>query len=174
MGTSLLNFLQAPTNVGAFLLASLLAAAIAAWGVATQRVIARRRATLDHISKIERDSDVIAATQTFIKLSNTPEGLAPWAEKDREATPEVQAIKIVLNDFELVSIGIQRGIIDYELYRLWFKTGTVKYWEYASPFVAKIRDRTGNKMLYHEFQELARWMNDESKPKRNRFLGKWI
>jgi hypothetical protein len=41
---------------------------------------------------------------------------APLWECTALATPEFQAIATRLNEFELVSIGIQRGIIDFELY----------------------------------------------------------
>jgi hypothetical protein len=54
----------------------LLAAAMAAWGIFTQRAVARRRATLDLISSLERDGDAIKARNKFIELAKLDGGLA--------------------------------------------------------------------------------------------------
>src|ERR1700737_2653134 len=86
-----------------------IAALIAIWGVLTQRQIARRRATLDHIARSEADGDIIAARRKFIELAKAPGGLAAWADEDKEKTDETLKILLVLNEFELISIGIQRG-----------------------------------------------------------------
>lgn len=167
-------FLEAPTNVGVFLFASLAAALIAAWGVVTQRAIARRRATLDYIAKTESDAAIISARKKFIELAKDPGGLAPWAEAAKESTDEVQKIRTVLNDFELISIGIQRGIIDYELYRRWLRSGTLRYWNHAAPFVLHLRGRLEDEMIYHEFEELVRWLRENRKPRRGRWIGYWF
>jgi hypothetical protein len=150
------------------------AASIAVWGVITQRVVARRRATLDLISNLERDGDVIAAHKKFISLAKSSEGLALWADEGKEATEETQAIRIVLNEFELIAIGIQRGIIDYELYKRWNKSGVIQYWKNTAPFVLRLRARLNNNSIYHEYEELFRWMNGDTMPKRRRFIGSWF
>lgn len=58
--------MKAPGKLGAFFMtpqvyvsiaASLIAAIIAIWGVITQRVIARRRATIDYITRQQSDGD---------------------------------------------------------------------------------------------------------------------
>jgi Domain of unknown function (DUF4760) len=146
----------------------LLAAAIAVWGVATQRQIARRRATFDHISKTEADADFIKARRTFIALARQEGGLAPWAEEDKQNSEECQLLRLVLNDFELVSIGIQRNIIDEEFYKRWYKSGVIKNWQYASPLIARLRERTGNQNLFHEFEQMYNWFRDDKPPDRVR------
>jgi Domain of unknown function (DUF4760) len=171
---SIIAFLEAPTNVGAFLLVGSLGAIVSVWGVTTQRAIARRRATLDHIAHSERDGDVIAARKKFIAAAKNPGGLALWADEDKEQTEEAQAIKSVLNEFELIAIGIQRGIIDYELYRRWNKSSVVRYWSNSAPFIFSLRSRLKNDAIYHEFEEMARWMKGEAMPRRNRWIGSWF
>src|SRR5262245_30020624 len=138
------------TPVEATLLIGAIAALIAIWGVLTQRQIARRRATLDHIARSEADNDVLAARRQFIEAAKAG-GIAAWAEADKEKSEEAQKILLVLNEFELISIGIQRGILDYRIYRMWSKTATISYWNHATPFVAALRNRVGNEALFHEF-----------------------
>jgi hypothetical protein len=70
----------------------------------------------------------------------------------------------------LLSIGIQRGTIDLELYARWFKSGSIRAWEDAEPFVRATRARFGNNlMIYHEFQEMVRWFQGSAKPPRRRW-----
>jgi hypothetical protein len=102
-------------------------ALIAAWGVISNRAIARRKATLDLITSQERDGDIIKARTAFIALARKNGGLASYAEIDREPDEETQSIRTVLNEFELISIGIQRGIIDFELYKRWNRSGVIQY-----------------------------------------------
>lgn len=146
---------------------------IAVWGVFTQRAIARRRATFDHIAKTEGDADILSARKHFVELAKGDGGLARWAGGEHEKTKEVQSIRLVLNDFELIAIGIQRGIIDGEFYRRWFKSGVVHYWRHAAPFVAALRTRTSNPMLYHEFEQMAGWFDETKPPRRGRWAGLW-
>jgi hypothetical protein len=47
----------------------ILAAAIAIWGIITQRAIARRRAKFDHIARTEADKDHIEARKKFKELA---------------------------------------------------------------------------------------------------------
>ncbi|HEY8581043.1 MAG TPA: DUF4760 domain-containing protein [Beijerinckiaceae bacterium] len=154
------------TQVEATLVIGAVAALIAVWGVLTQRAIARRRATFDHIAKTEADADVIKARRKFIELAKANGGLARWAEEEHERSEEVQSIKLILNDFELIAIGIQRGIIDMEFYKRWYKSGVVRHWSHAHPFVAALRSRTRNNMLFHEFEQLAGWFDDNKAPPR--------
>jgi hypothetical protein len=143
------------------LLVGFVAASIAVWGILTQRAIARRRATFDHISKTEADADFIQARRTFIELAKQKDGLSPWSSEDCEKTAEVQAIKLILNDFELIAIGVQRGIIDFEFYKRWHRSGVLRHWAYAKPFVEGLRRRTSNSALFHEFEQLAAWMDEK-------------
>lgn len=159
------------TEMGALsIFISIAAALIAFWGVVSQRVIARRRATLDFIARAEADKDLIDGRKKFIKLANAGDGgLAKYAEQDHEDTDEAQSIKLVLNEFELIAIGIQRGVIDFELYRRWNRSSVLNYWKHALPFVTRLRARTNNKMYFYEFEQMAGWLESDKRPKRGRF-----
>ena len=160
--------------MGAVLISGGVGAVVAVWGLLSQRSIARRRTTFDHIAASERDGYMIKARQKFIELAKAPDGLAKWAAEDKEQTEEVQCIKIVLNELELVAIGIQRGIIDAELYKRWFKSGVIHHWRHAEPFVSVLRNRTGNHAFFHEFQEMARWFQDDKMPHRRWWIGRFF
>ena len=131
-------------DVGAVFITGGVAAVIAIWGVWSQRAITRRQVTLNHISHLESDRDMIEARKRFVELAKAPGGLAIWAEADREQTEEALAIGRILNSYELISIGIQRGILDYRLFERWQRSSTIKYWERGAPFVMRIRERLNN------------------------------
>jgi hypothetical protein len=92
------------TEMETVLLTGFIAAAVAMWGVLSQRVITRRRATLELIVKVEADHDYIEAHRCFVRLAKTPEGLAPWAAAGREESKELHSVRLVLNNYELISI----------------------------------------------------------------------
>lgn len=133
----------------------LIAAGVAIWGIRSQREIALKRTTLDMISQAERDQDIIEAQARFSQLAAQPSGLAPYAERNKLGTDDVDKIRIVLNQYEIFAIGIKRGIIDEELYFLWFKSGLLTHWRYAEPFIIRLRALTGSDVLFREFEWLV-------------------
>jgi Domain of unknown function (DUF4760) len=146
-------------------------AIVAIWGVLTQRAVARRRATMDHMARVDMDNDMIAARKDFITLAKAPGGLALWAETEHEASDEMAAIRLILNDFELVSVAIQYGIMDYDFYKL-YNHGTVRaYWEASAPFIHALRQRKGRRTLFHEFEDMACWIDKGLRPPRKRL---WV
>ena len=73
-------------EVGAVFVTGAIASLIAIWGILSQRAITRRQATLDHITHLESDRDIIEARKTFVELAKNPGGLAVWAEENKEQT----------------------------------------------------------------------------------------
>lgn len=146
-------------------------AAIAVWGIFTQRAIAARKTTIEFLARSELDHDLIAARKKFITLSKLG-GLVPYAAADKEQSDEVEAIRIVLNEFELVAIGIQRGILDYTTYQRWMKSAAIHFWNHALPFVTELRGRTNNPRLYSEFEVMVGWLKEGTAPRRNFWIGR--
>jgi hypothetical protein len=142
------------------------ATVVAMWGIQTQRAIARRTLTFTHLSDTDSDKDVIKARKVFITEASKSEGLTPWAEPGKEHTEECEAIRLVLNEFELISVGIQSGIIDYEFYKRYHRGTVIKYWYAAAPFVYSIRKQLNSKAIYHEFEELYRCFEADRPPPR--------
>jgi hypothetical protein len=161
-------------DAGAILITGMLAAIVAVWGIYSQRAITRRQVTLEHIARLESDGDLIKARKGFKAATKSAEGIERFAAADKEDSDEVQAIATALNEFELISIGIQRGIIDFELYSRWYRSGAMRAWADAKPFVDALRHRRNNPIIYHEFEEMVRWFNTNQPPKRSWGWGKWF
>lgn len=160
-------------EVSAVVATAIIAAVIAVWGILSQRSIAARQATLDYIRETEADNDVINARTIFTRLSKKPEGLGPIAAD--MTTDEAKQIQLVLNHFEMVAIAIQRGIFDDEIYRRWYKSGVIRAWKAAAPFIFARRSSTGNDALYHEFEEMARYyIGRRPMPRRGFFWGRFL
>ena len=72
----------------------------------------------------------------------------------------------MLNVYELFVIGIQKGTIDYELFKVWNRTSAIQYWYYAHPFVSALRSRVGNDLLFHEFEQMVQWFKADGAPRK--------
>ena len=147
---------------------AILATAVATIAIFSQRSIAARQTTIEFIQKSEADRDLIKARELFLKLARDPSGLGQWASQP--LSKEFKAIRTVLNEYEVVAIGIQRGIFDDTTYRRWYRSGVVKSWNHASPFVLARRITTGNDTLWHEFEEMARWYRGGPPMPRRHFI----
>jgi hypothetical protein len=164
-----MNEVQAVVVTGGF------ASMIAVWAIISQRAIAARKATLDFIRESESDNDLIQARTLFLALATAPDGLGKWAAQEHVNSNEARAIRTVLNEHELVAIAIQRGILDDTTYRRFCRSIMLQRWKHALPFVHARRARSGNKALFHEFEELAKWYDDsEGMPRRRFFWSKFF
>jgi hypothetical protein len=162
-------------EVGGTVVVGSIASVIAVWAIFSQRAITRRQVTLEYIATLETDGDLIRGRAKFRELVNTPGAMAGLANDPiQEQTPEFQAVTTRLNEFELISIGIQRGIIDIELYMLWYKTGTVRAWHDAQPFIAELRNRTGKRSLFYEFEHMVGWIEKNERPPRSYWWGQFF
>lgn len=113
---------------------------------------------------MEADRSFIEARRKLIELAKTATGLAAWAAEEKEGTHEAQCIRLVLNQFEIVSIGIELGILDFETYKRWFQTAVISFWGHSEGFVKALRARTNRPAIYHEFESLAGWMKNGRVP----------
>lgn len=162
------------------------AALIALWGVLSQRRISRRHATLDHLTALEADEDLIEAREIFNNMIRSPGKIAKliqWVphpenrdngEPSKKKKKQLQAVRTVLNSNELIAIGIQMGIIDYELYKRYSRSTFIRDWNHAAPFVHELRRLYGSDSFYHEFEEISRWMRGNEMPRRTRWWSLWL
>jgi hypothetical protein len=161
------------TPVDATFIIGGIAALIAIWGVISQRQIARRRATLDYIATSKSNRELIAARREFVNIAKKG-GLDLLAAEDKEQTKEAQIIAEVLNQYELIAVGIQFGILDYSLFRRFSRTVTIRFWNHGHPYIVSLRKRVNNDMIYHEFEEMVKWFKGEKTPKRHWWWGKFF
>lgn len=168
-------------SAGAVLLSASVAGVIALKNITTQRGIARRRATLDLISGKQWDNDYIRARKEFNALRESSNGLEFWAAAEHSGTPQLETIRLILNDYELIAIGISEDIIDETLYKRWFESTLIRDFDAAFATIDTLRRRTKIDGLYVEFEALARrWKTrkeQEPPPARPRFWrivgGEW-
>ena len=139
---------------------------VALWAIISQHRTAKAQATIAHLSDNGRDRDILKAKAVFLELALNPKGMAKWAAEKHESSKENQAIRLYLNSFELISLGIQRRIIDYKIFKRWNRSTVLHAWSAAAPYITELRKRTGRPLLFHEFEELARDFNDLKRPKR--------
>ncbi|MHA1545050.1 MAG: DUF4760 domain-containing protein, partial [Alphaproteobacteria bacterium] len=112
----------------------------------------------------------------FIELTKDTDGMAKWATEENEKSKEAHFIRTVLNEYELIAVGMQKGALDFDIYKRWHRSGVMRYWFHAEAFVKALRERTKNEALYQEFEVLYGWMkgNDGKRPPRSRFIGQWF
>ena len=85
------------------------------------------------------------------------------AEKNRheEATTTITSVRAILNDRELIAIGVREGTYDENIYRRWWYSTALLEWRVASPLIARIRSdpQVGpSATAYVEMEALAkRW-----------------
>lgn len=139
----------------AVLLSAVIGAAVALHSIKHQREIARKRATLDLISQREWEPEAIKIRDEFVKIRDTAGGLQPWAEKPFRDTPQLATIVAVLNEYELIAVGIREGILDEELYNRWYKSSYLSHWESLRGFIHRIRETEERYKLFIEFENLA-------------------
>lgn len=156
----------------AVLLAALAAAVFAMWGILSQRDISARQATIQFLRHSERDQAMIDARKKFQELAKSPEGLTAYAAEENAQKDEAIAIRAVLNEYELIAIGIERGVFDDKTHRRWHRSAVVKNWRQAAPFVMALRNRTNNDAIFHEFEEMAKWYRDGKGMPHRRFFWK--
>lgn len=139
-------------------------------GFRVTRSVARMRATLDLIEKAESTDYYRNLTKTFSRLRRGRgfSHLNDPTEKDREDRLQLIAY---LNHYEIVAIGIRRGILDDDTYREWISGTLVRDWNAVAAFVQRERWKWDPEaevwlyadQVYEAFQALAtRWSPDSA------------
>lgn len=156
----------------AVIIASLLGAgigSIAAFrAIANNRAVARRRATVDIIEKVEYSDQYAEAQASFryCQQKGFGEIADPETPEDQERRAKVLRY---LNHYELISIGIKANTIDEQIYKKWMGTSFIRDWNSATKHIQNERwnyNSSKNKWeytdtLYENFGDVARaWSED--------------
>jgi len=144
----------AGTIIGAF------SALASVWATLTQRVIDRRRVTIEFLSAMELDPELIEATRNLLALTERGE-LPQVAERTKGlGSNESKWVRIVLNQYEVIALAITCGSLDFKVLRRFAASTIRNLWHNSKPFVLALRERTGNIRLYCEFESLAMRMGE--------------
>jgi hypothetical protein len=128
---------------------AVVSASIAALGLRNTRSVARQKATLDLIEKVESTEHYRARTSNFtaIKRSKRFEALiAPTTPEDKAA--RLQLIDY-LNHYELIALGIRNNILDAAIYREWMGSAFVGDWNDAADWIQRQRWKRGEDGRWH-------------------------
>lgn len=143
---------------------------IAIWGVYSQRWITRRQTTVQHLFALKADASIQANLATLIKAARGDQNLAAWADKDKIGDETTLSIIAVLNDYELLSTGIQNGIYDLQIVKKYDASTLKRIWSNALPFIAALRNRTNIPTLWKEFELLHCWIEGSKNPSFTLFI----
>jgi hypothetical protein len=114
---------------------------------------AKATVTFQHIAKLQHDAAVIDA-RLKVRAAIQTGNIGQWALPGQEASPTAVALVALLNDFEIMAIGIKRGIVDCNLYRQWCEKGAIKFWQDVLPFVTALRTEWKNRKIYLNVEEM--------------------
>lgn len=118
----------------------------------------RRRATVDLILHQRNNKELNQALECIsdlVKAEDFP-SLHQYLDKDKYPN-ERKSILDVLNYREFVSVGINTGIIDEEIYKRSYYNIVLRDWKHLNKTIDAIRDSSkGHKTNFQEFEKLAR------------------
>lgn len=122
---------------------------------------------------------MIEAREGFIEMTHEAGGLAVYACPAPLAPgngnfKKIDQIRTVLNDYEMLAVGVQFGVFDLAIIKRYYKSTITRDWGHAAPFVYKLRTDLKSQAIYHEFEELARWIQNESMPSRHAWTRLWF
>jgi hypothetical protein len=168
-------------------IAGIIAITVGVMTVVTQRSINRRRATIDMFMQKIWDEDYLRASEAFadvmkdqtklmtvhdlfirsvdLKRRNEWSKLSNTEKEDLEkAAATIYNVVRVLNDRELIAIGIRDGTYDEAICRRWWYSTFLREWKLSSTFVARIRTDPqlgAAAAAFTQMQELAeRWESE--------------
>lgn len=145
------------------IITALIASTVAIWGVLSQRLISRRKATSDLIFSLTNDSDWIAASDQFAKNQQAG-NLEDYANPGNTTSTEARKIQLIFNNYENVAIGINRGTLDYKIVKENWRSNLMYHWRHGQPFIIKMRTNSGAQTLWKEFETLQECVKSNKKP----------
>ena len=125
----------------------------------------RRRATLDMVIKTFLDDDGRRRYDRFKDLmrrdrdQNDPFKMLSLVKLTADNADDRSVLVSQLNTYELVALGIRRGIFDEPFYKLWFHRQFTKDYESMMPFVSAVQE--DGPTIFVEFRYLyQRWIKN--------------
>ena len=137
-------------------------AVIAILAVLTNRWTTRMRATLDLLERLETQEYYQRRYRVFRRVRLEPEGFGRviGLSTGDEETDRDHCLDY-LNIFELVSLGIRKGILDERFFREAYEPTFIRDWYAARPLIEDMRSstdpkKTANPHYFEQFEWLVR------------------
>ena len=132
-----------------------LSAVVALISLWRSQVINSRRATVDMVMQQMHNPTLIEANKIVNPILDEGK-IIEYASDDKKDSKEREAILKVLNNHEFIAGAIKEGAFNYKLYQRMQHSKTVRDWKAFKPFVYHIRENTGRKTLFQDFEWLAK------------------
>ncbi|MEO1656800.1 MAG: DUF4760 domain-containing protein [Pseudomonadota bacterium] len=126
-----------------------------------QQQLALKRATIDFLEARNRDDSYRKLRAQLIDIvSNRSISTEQWADADNDTSPERHAIRDILNDHELMAVGISTKIFDENTCKEYLRAWLLEDMKDLMPFVHAFRKRTNDNTTYVYAETLAnKWRN---------------
>jgi Domain of unknown function (DUF4760) len=125
----------------------------------------KKRETLILISSIRNSEQYKETRRAYLKVVNTTTNLVDFAKEENSEKQQTILIEEMLNQYELVALGVRMGTLDEHFYKLWYRTSLITDYHRLKPFIEEVRRWTGVDTYFYQFEMLAnRWA---AKPKVN-------
>ena len=121
----------------------------------------RKRATIDILIQENQDTDLVQAKRIVAQLP--PEAsfikyMEPSFCDKKEAEAEKESIRILLNRYEFIALGIRTGAFEEEIYKRLKCSDVMDTWKKAKPMIMELRRQKERNTYYQELEWLAsRW-----------------
>ena len=129
----------------------------------------RKRTTFDTLNKKQWDKDYILCRKIFFNATEkSPNSLLDEINKEKKETRKQSmvsvetATRLIMNDYELMFIAIETGILDENIIKSWRKSSIIRDYQRTKAFVEWIRAENNNNKIYEIFQKYARSWAEES------------
>ena len=129
-------------------IAIILTAVFAWWQIRSARKGARLTATINLLTQIQTNPTWSENRLKFIKIRESNK----IREHAHQQTEEAQCVRLQLNQYELIALGVSLGIVDKETYRRYFRTTIIRDWTECHPFI--VAERRENLPYWTELERL--------------------
>lgn len=133
-----------------------MSALAAVWVVHHNGVMAKKRATVDHIIHQKSDKDLLEAIRLVYELHDKSDQFSDYLKNPTSV--ECKAILKVLNNHEFIALGIRRKAFEERIYKELQYSNFVKVYNSAAGIIAELRNCKNTPTIFQEFEWLIkRW-----------------
>jgi LEA14-like dessication related protein len=147
--------------VQAAILFVLMVTALAAlWSIRSQKVISKKRATIDLMMKMKQDPSMEGVYSILTRVNNnSTESMETFAYTNSDVcTIEAEKIRYLLNYYETISVGIKNGIYDESIIIDSRLSVMIMTFKFSRQYIAKVRELNKTSTAYVHFEErINKW-----------------
>lgn len=141
----------------AIIVSAAIAALISYQTIQTNRRVARVRATLDVLFRLESDQEFLEASSTFKDVRDS-RGLCSLLEEHRKSNKDIDEglrVDTYLNHIELICNGILEDTID-EVFVFQHMRGSIIHdWHHSAEYVRQLRVKHDNPRIHQKLEQIA-------------------